>query len=194
MFKKIKKIYIILIVITLNFACKNKEETERNFITEQKFISNNFLEIVDTSAYSTGAFVFLPGDTVKCSKLSVNLTSNVIYNKKVDEFTLTYFEKNKKLKSAFKDLLENGKHVEFSLNSDFPKQIGKYSIFLNGNNIDKKIKYAGRIDIQNFKVYKNKAILILSKSVGHYGTTFIILLKKEKDTWKVSSREVLFQA
>ncbi|HAH54526.1 MAG TPA: hypothetical protein DCM02_04380 [Flavobacterium sp.] len=188
MFKKIKKKHFILVLIALNFACKNKLDSE------QSFISNNFLKIVDTTAYNTGAFVLLPSDTVRYPKLSINLNPSVTYNKKIDEFTLAYFENNKNLKSAFKDLLENGKYDEFSLNSDFPKQIGKYNIFFNGKNIDEKIKYAGRIEIQNFKIYKNKAILILSKSVGHYGSTFIILLKREKDTWEISRREVLFQA
>lgn len=188
---KIKNKYAIVILITLSFACQNKIEID----SEQIFISDNFLKIVDTTAYKTGAFVFLPSDTIIYHpKLSVNLTSKITYNKKIDELTHAYFEKDKKLKSSFKDLLEKGKYIEFSLDSNFPKKIGKYVIFFNGKNIDKKIKYAGRIDIQNFKMYKNEAIMILSKSIEHYGTTFILVLKKENDTWKVVRKEILYQA
>lgn len=53
------------------------------------------------------------------------------------------------------------------------------------------MKYAGRIDIENFKIYKDKAILLLSKSVGKYGTTSIVLLIKKNGNWKVYKREVI---
>jgi hypothetical protein len=185
----LKSKWINLFFVTYLFiSCENKQNLS------QKFIEDNFLEIVDTMAYSTGAFVSPPRENINYSQLSVNLTQKITYNKKIDEITQTFFEKNKDLKSSFKELLENNTYSEFSLNSTFPKQIGKYHIFFNGNNIDKKIKYAGRIDIGNFKIHKDKAILILAESMEKYGTIYVILFKKEGVNWKIFKREVLGQS
>ncbi len=183
-----KWIVFVLLIICLFVACDNK----RNF--EQEFIEDNFLKIVDTIAYGKGAFISLPNDTIRYSDLSVKLIPKISYNKKIDEFTLSYFEENRALKKIFEDALTKGNYSKFSLDSTFPKQIGKYHIFFNANEEDKTIKYAGRIDIENLKVYKDKAMLVLSESIGHYGVTSLVLLIKEGDCWKVIKREVLFQS
>ena len=169
-------------------SCTNKVKLE------QRFIDENFLEIVDTLAYDTGTFVPLEKDTIRYSELAIQLSQNIHYNKKIDEITAIFFEENKQLKSKFQSVLKHGINSEISLDSNFPKKIGKYRIYFSENKIDKKIKFAGRIDIENLKIYKDKAILILSETVEHYGTTYILFLVKEHDKWKVLERKVLYQS
>lgn len=183
-----KRIIFVVLIISLLTSCNNKENIE------QKFIEDNFLKIVDTIAYSRGAFISLSSDTIRYPELSVRLSQEISYNKKIDDFTLDFFEENSDLKIIFKDVLDNNTSSGFSLDSSFPKQIGKYHIFFNENEQVKTIKYAGRIDIENLNIYNDKAILVLSESVEHYGKTYIILLVKEGNHWKVVKREVLVQS
>ena len=180
---KIIKIYSIILFV----ACANKTDFK------QKFIEDNFLKIVDTIAYSRGAFITLPSDTVRYPELCLKLSNKIMYNDKVNEIVLAFFEKNYSLKKRFNDVLSKNENNEILLNSNFPKKIGKFHIFFNEEEKIKSIKYAGRIDIGNLKIYKNKAILILSESVGHFGKTYILLLIKEKNDWKVFKRELLWQ-
>lgn len=185
---KRKRIIVATLIAFMFVACDYKHNFER------KFIEDNFLKIVDTAAYKKGTFISLPKDTIRYSNLSVNLIPKITYNKKIDEFTLSFFDENSDLRIMFQDVLSKDSYSEFSLNSDFPNQIGKYHIFFNKNEEDSKIKYAGRIDIENLKIHNDKAILILSESIEHYGVTSLILLIKEKNQWKVIKREVLFQS
>ncbi|PWB18305.1 hypothetical protein [Flavobacterium sp. HTF] len=109
----------------------------------------------------------------------------------MDEYTKAYFEKNQNIKKIFHDVIGNKAYSTFTLDSNFPKKIGKYYFFFNENEQDKTIKYAGRIDIINFKVYKDKAILILTESVGKYGVSSIVLLIKKDGDWKVYKKHAI---
>lgn len=181
-----KSIFSLLIIVFL--SCTNKVKLE------QQFIEENFLKIVDTLPYDTGTFVALEKDTIKFSELALHFSQKIDYNKKIDEITTGFFEDNKQLKSIFQSVLEHGTNSEYFLDSNFPKKIGKYRIYFNENQIDKKIKFAGRIDIENLKIYNDKAILILSESVQRFGTTYIVFLVKEKGEWRVLERKVLYQS
>lgn len=181
-----KCIFSLLIMVSI--SCNNKVKLE------QQFIEENFLEIVDTLAYNTGTFVPLEKDTIKYPELALKFSQKIDYNKKVDEITTGFLEENKQLKLMFQSVLKHGNHSTISLDSNFPKKIGKYLIYFNESEIDKKVKYAGRIDIENLKIYKDKAILILSETVERYGTTYILFLVKEHDKWKVLERKVLYQS
>jgi len=183
---KLKQIVFLLIMITV--SCTNKTKLD------QQFIEDNFLEIVDTLAYSKGTFVSLPKDTIRYPELAVRFSQKIDYNKKVDEITTGFFEDNKQLKLMFQSVLDHGINSEISIDSNFPKKIGKYRIYFDEKEIDDKIKYAGRIDIENLKFYKDKAILILSESVERYGTTYVVFLVKENGKWRVLERKVLYQA
>jgi hypothetical protein len=185
--KMIIKQILFSLLIAMTISC-SKEAT-----FEQQFIEDNFLKIVDTLPYSTGTFVSLPKDTIAYSDLAVNLTPEINYNKKMEEFVLSFFEENPDLKKVYLDVLEKGKYSKFPLDTTFPKQIGKYHLFPEVPK-ENKLKYAGRIDIENLKIYNDKAILVLSESVDHFGVTYILLLKKEGNKWKVFRRETLMQS
>lgn len=162
-----KKNYIyVLCCLLLCVACK-KEVIEESKISRinpgQKFIEDNFLKIVDTVAYSRGAFITTPSDSIAYPKLSVKLSQKIDYIKELDEFVNAYFEENKNVKKIFQDVISKKTYSTFTLDSNFPKRIGKYHFFFTESDRDKTIKYAGRIDIGNFKIYKDKAVLILTK-------------------------------
>ncbi|MFH7012398.1 hypothetical protein ACHRV5_11025 [Flavobacterium sp. FlaQc-52] len=178
----------------LVISCKKEIIVEKQNVQVnpgQKFIEDNFLTIVDTVAYSRGAFITTPSDSISYPKLSVKLFQRTNYIEELEEFTNSYFAKNKDLSVIFKDVIDKKEYSIVTLDSSFPKSIGKYYFFFNENEQDKTMKYAGRIDIENFKIYRNKAVLLLSKSVGKYGTTFIVFLIKENGTWKVYKKDVL---
>ncbi|MFG4002081.1 hypothetical protein [Flavobacterium aquidurense] len=183
--------------LLLVISCKKEIIIEKQKIKVnpgQKFIEDNFLTIVDTIAYSRGAFITTPNDSISYTKLSVKLFQRTYYLKGLEESTIVYFEKNKDLGIVFKDVINKRSYSIVTLDSNFPKSIGKYYFFFNENEQDKTMKYAGRIDIENFKIYKNKAVLLLSKSVGKYGTTFIVFLIKENGKWRVYKRDVLLMS
>ncbi|MBF7093087.1 hypothetical protein IUY40_16260 [Flavobacterium sp. ALJ2] len=191
-------IFLCLIGCSL-ISCQRKTENPSTFI------ENNFLAIVDTVAYKHGAFVIpppLPNGIIEkrplYPHLAIELNKKIRYNKRIEKDVLTFFNLNKKVEADFKDLLENGNYFNFSLDKNFQKKIGKYYVFFDEKKIDKKIKYVGRIDIENLKIYKNKAILVLSESVGgprrvgSFGRTYIVLLAKEDNAWKIVKKELLY--
>ncbi|KVV15064.1 hypothetical protein [Flavobacterium sp. TAB 87] len=192
-----KKIYVLILFCSVLLSCKKdiiNEQKINKINNKQKFIEDNFLKIADTVAYSRGAFITTPSDSISYPKLSVKLSRKINYIKGLEELTNAYFLKNKNLGIIFKDVINKKSYSIITLDSNFPKSIGKYYFFFNDNQQDKSIKYAGRIDIENFKIYKNKAVLLLTKSVGRYGTTFIVLLIKENGNWKVYKRDVLLMS
>lgn len=183
--------------LLLVISCKKEVIVEQQNVKVnygQKFIEDNFLKIVDTIAYSRGAFITTSSDSISYPRLSVKLFQKTKYLKGLEESTTAYFKENKDLGIVFKDVINKKSYSIVTLDSNFPKSIGKYYFFFNENEQDKTMKYAGRIDIENFKIYKNKAVLLLSKSVGHYGTTEIVFLLKENGIWKIYKREVLAES
>jgi hypothetical protein len=184
------KKYLILccIALILFIKCVDKKQPK------QKFIEENFLKIVDTLAYSRGAFITLPKDTIKYSKLSLKLSKEINYNPRVDEFILEFFKKNKELKKNFEEVILVNEKKETLIDETFPKKIGKYHIYFDKKDIDNSIKYAGLIGFTNLKIKNNKAFLIFSESVEHYGKSYIVLLIKDKNNWKVVKKELLWQS
>lgn len=186
------KLFIIILLFT---SC------EKDYNLQQKFIENNFLTIIDTIAYQQGSFRPLPPlpnktveDVVLYSNLSVKLFDSIVYNERIQKEIDYFFNQNRDLKIAFQDVLNNINYLEFSINTDFSKKIGKYHIFLNEEYENKSYKYVGEIKIQNFKINKDKAFLIVSKSVGHSRIVFIKLFIKEKGYWKLVKKEALFES
>lgn len=183
----------IFILLCLFLSCDEK------VIDNSEFIENNFLKIVDTVAYRYGAFVLPPPsskDTIikvpSYTNLALELNNDIKYNEKINQDVLFYFNLNKKIKTEFKDLLKNGSYSKFSLSKNFPKKIGKYSIFFEKSKVNKKIKYAGRIDINNFKIYRNKAFLVLTESVGKCERTYLLLFEKNNNNWIILKKEILY--
>lgn len=195
-----KTMYICIVPVFCTLflvSCKKEliiEQKDYKVSSGQKFLEDNFLKIVDTVAYSRGAFITSTSDSISYPKLSVKLSQKTDYIKELEECTNAYFAKNKDLSVIFKDVINKKEYSIITLDSNFPKKIGKYYFFFNDNEQDKNIKYAGRIDIENFKIYKNKAVLLLTKSVRKYGTTEIILLLKENGIWKIYKRDVLLMS
>lgn len=186
------KLFIIVLLFT---SCK------KDYNIQQKFIENNFLTIVDTIAYQQGSFRPLPPlpnktikDAVLYSNLSVKLADTIVYNERLQKDIDSFFNENRDLKIAFQDILNNNNYSEFIISTDFPKKIGKYNIFLNQEYKNQSNKYVGEIEIQNFKINKNKAFLIVSKSVGHSRVVFIELFIKENNYWKLLKKELLFES
>lgn len=178
---------VIVLSFFILFSCNNDKNLE------QDFIENNFIEIVDTLAYGTGSFINLPKDTIKYSKLAVKFHPKIDYSAEVESIVNQYFKENRKTTLNYDDLLKKGTYSNFLLNDSFQKQIGKYIIFTNDKEIDKNIKYAGRVDFQNMKIYKDKAFLVFYKSLEKQSVAYILLFKKENDNWKLTLKDVLFQ-
>ena len=109
----------------------------------------------------------------------------------MEEYITAYFVKNKDLGIVFKDVINKKSYSIVTLDSNFPKSIGKYYFLFNDNEQNKVIKYAGRIDISNLKIFKDKAMLLLTESIGKYGTTSIVLLVKQDGIWKVYKRNLI---
>ena len=186
MIKKINKKYLLLLLICLCVSCNNSTNSK------QKFISDNFLKIVDTTAYRKGAFITNINDTLGYySELSVRVSPEIKYSTKMNEIANVFFENNKELKNQFKDVIKNNSNNDFTLNSNFKKKIGNYNLFFDDVKKDMNIKYAGKIDIQNFMMLNNKAFLILTESVGKQGRTFIVLLIKNKNNWVVYKKSAI---
>jgi hypothetical protein len=181
---RIIKLFIIAIFFT---SCEN------DCNVEQKFIENNFLTIVDTLAYQHGSFrPPLSNKAIKAtpySNLCIRLVDTIGHNNSVQKYIDSFFAENKDLRIAFQDVLNSTNYSEFIIDSNFPRKIGKYHISLNEKYIDKSNKYVGKIEIQNFKISKDKIILIVSKSVGYSKIVFIELFRKEKGDWKLIKKE-----
>jgi hypothetical protein len=182
------------IIFEPRMKCYNEVDSEQKKIEvnlDQKFIEDNFLKIVDTIAYSRGAFITTPNDSISYPKLSVKLSQKIDYIKELEEYITAYFVKNKDLGIVFKDVINKKSYSIVTLDSNFPKSIGKYYFSFNDNEQNKAIKYAGRIDISNLKIFKDKAMLLLTESIGKYGTTSIVLLVKRDGIWKVYKRNLI---
>jgi hypothetical protein len=187
---KKKSIYILAICSLLLFiACANK--TDLN----QKFIEDNFLKMVDTTAYITGSFRKPPNSLKKKLKLLVELNPEINYNKDIDDLVINFFKNNTEYEAMFKNLINDDiPYCEFLLDEKFPKKIGKYSINFKDSKLKNSSDYVGMVDIQNFKISQNKAMLVLSKSEEKSSITYIVLLIKDANKWKIIKTETLSQS
>lgn len=183
----------IIFVACLVTSCSHKIEDQENFIKE------NFINIVDTTAYKYGSFrplPPLPNDTINevhyYSDLSIKLNDTIRYDNILQKEINNFFNLNKALKKEFHKLLEDDNYSNLILTSKFPNKIGRYHIF--SNKLDENIinKYAGEVEISNFKINKDKALLIVTKSFQNSMIAYIILFIKEDNKWKIVKREPLF--
>lgn len=183
--KKVSYILLIFIIV----SCSKDVDSGNNFI------ANNLIKIIDTASYNKGSLIYLPNVNVKTKKkLEVHLERFISNNNKVDEIILNYLEKNKILKAKFNNLFINGKLEEFYLNSNFPKKIGRFEINFNDKLVINQETFAGSIEIQNLKIYENKALLVVTESFGKFGKTFIIFFQKADNNWIMFHKDILYQS
>lgn len=189
---KLNKIIAGVLIIFLITSCKER------LLNQEKFIADNFINIVDTMAYTYGSFRAmppLPNDTIKreysYSNLSLYLNNkikiNVILQKEIDAF----FNSKHNLKMKFLDVINNGNYSDIELSPKFPKKIGKYDIFFIKDNKITESNYAGEVEISNLKIYEDKAYLIVTKSFNKSTVAYIVLFIKEDNIWQMVERELL---
>lgn len=190
---KNNKVIRIILIFCLLTSCKHKVKNQEEFIKE------NFINIVDTIAYKYGSFrplPPLPNDTINeihhYSNLSIKLNDTIHYESVLQKEIDNFFNSNDKLKMQFQDVLNEESYSNLTLTSKFPNKIGRYHIFLNKTYEDKKIKYAGEIQISNFKITKDKAFLIVTKSFQNSMIAYIVVFLKEDNHWRIIKREPLF--
>lgn len=181
------KVFILIIIISCIYSCKKTILHD-----EQTMIEDNFLSIVDTSAYLTGSFRKPPQSQKLHSQLLIEVNKEIICNARIDELIDDYLNKDSNFKD-FKDLFNKVKCNNFHLEDTFKEKIGKYDI-----SFDRKIQsnknYIGKIDFENLRTDGKNAILVLTKSQGNSGITYIILLSKSNGIWTVIKRDVLYQS
>lgn len=189
-------IAFITIFSTLT-SCKGKHEEDINF--QQKIVEDNFLQIVDTFAYKFGTFrPLLPepnhqADENSYSKLFVYLDKTVTNDKFIHDEVKSYF-KNTKLNNNFVELINLEQYSNFTFNSEFSKQIGKYFISFDSIN-PSKIQYAGKVVIKNFKILEDVGYFVVELSNGDKSEIgFIVVIKKINDKWVIVKREPLYQS
>ena len=194
---KIKKIVVFFMLpcFCLVLACKKES------INKEAVIADNFIQLVDTFAYKSGTFIPVP--FVKSKKLDsnkmqiipntafgVNLVDSIVFDKIVHKDIDELVSKNHKFKKLYGDLISKGKYENFQISSNFPKSIGKYKIY-NDSSIDKP-NFVGEVELCNFKLYEDKIMVVLIKSVGHSKRADIIILKRTNNLWKIVDRTNLF--
>ncbi|WP_281234910.1 hypothetical protein [Flavobacterium gelatinilyticum] len=196
-FLKINRILIFYMTITFCFLLSCKKES----INKEAVIADNFIQLVDTFAYKTGTFIpvpFIEEEKFDSNKkqiipkvpFSVNLVDSIVYDKIISRDINDLFSKNSKLDKLYGEILRKGKYENFQLTSHFPKSIGKYNIYTDSS--IEKPNFVGEIELCNFKMYENKIMLVLIKSVGHSKRADLIIFKKTNNLWKIIDRANLF--
>ena len=190
----LKTNYIIGIVLIVLFcsSCEEKVDPKEHFIKE------NFINIVDTTAYKYGSFRPLPpksNDTIidvyNQFDLSIKLNDTILFERFLEKEIDIFFNSNKELKINFKNLINNENYSDLILSSKFPSKIGRYNIFFKEIYQGKNIKYAGEVEISNFKISNNNAFLVVTKSFQKSMISYIVLFMKVNNHWKIIKREPL---
>ena len=194
---KIKRIvpFFMIIIFSLIAGCKKES------INKEAVIADNFIQLVDTFAYKTGTFIPVPfvenemldsnnKRIIPNSAFAVNLVDSIVFDKIVHKDIDNLIIKNSKFRNLYGDLISKGKYENFQISSNFPQSIGKYKIY-NDSSIDKP-NFVGEVELCNFKLYEDKIMVVLIKSVGHSKKADLIILKRTNNLWKIVDRTNLF--
>jgi hypothetical protein len=187
--------FFMTIIFFCAFGCKKEN------INKEDIIADNFIQLVDTFAYKTGTFIPVPfvenekldsnkKEIIPNTAFGVNLVDSIVFDKIVHKDIDELVNKNPKFKKLYGDLISKGRYENFQISSNFPKSIGKYKIY-NDSSIDKP-NFVGEVELCNFKLYEDRIMVVLIKSVGHSKRADIIILKRTNNLWKIVDRTNLF--
>jgi len=194
---KIKKIVMSFISIFFFFILSCKKEN----MNKEVIISDNFIQLVDTFAYKTGTFIPVPfieeekfdsnkNQIVPKTPFAVNLVDSIVYNEIINRDINDLLSHNIKFRELHGEIFTKGKYQNFHISSNFPKSIGKYKIYTDSS--INKPNFVGEVELCNFKLYENKIMVVLIKSVGHSKRADLIILKRTNNLWKIIDRTNLF--
>lgn len=194
---KIKRIVVFFMTIILCFVLGCKKES----INNEVIIADNFIQLVDTFAYKTGTFMPVPfmeeekfdsnkKQIIPKTAFAVNLVDSIVYDKIINRDINDLLSHNIKFRQLHGEIFTKGKYQNFHISSNFPKSIGKYKIYTDSS-IDKP-NFVGEVEFCNFKLYEDKIMFVLIKSVGHSKKADLIILKRTNNLWKIVDRTNLF--
>ena len=186
--KKLKiLILFIVFIIGLFVFCKKKE------FDGSYFIAQNFLKIVDTTSFKTGSLIFLRNENEFNSiNPTIFLSPEISYNKKIDEIIKDKINTKETLARKYRKLIYASNSLNFDLNQNFPKKIGKFLIVFDEKLATSKDNYSGNIYFQNFKIENDLAILVLNLSVDKHVKSYIIFMERKNHIWQLVSKELLY--
>jgi hypothetical protein len=194
---KIKKIVVFFITIFFFFILSCKKES----INKEAVIADNFIQLVDTFAYKTGTFIPVPfieeekfdsnrKKIIPKTAFGVNLVDSIVVDKITNRDINDLLSHNSKFNELYGELFTKGKYENFHVSSHFPKSIGRYKIYTDSS-IDKP-NFVGEVELCNFKIYEDKIMVVLIKSVGYSKRADLIILKRTNNLWKIIDRTNLY--
>lgn len=188
MFKCFLKKQALLFLLFMLVSCENQN------VKSQLFLEHNFLKIIDAQSHAEGFSQRESTEFKKSDKTIIELNPRIAYNADADELLVDFFDKNHFYKDQFKDLIYDISYNEFSIDHNFAKQIGGYSIHFNSSRMvsdEPQNRNTERFAIENFKSFDSKAMLVLSKVEDKHIIISVLLFVKNKSKWRIVKREIL---
>lgn len=157
-----------------------------------QLIDENFLQLIDTTAYKTGRLVQVPNETSVINKFdTVCISVNCIISRSVDlNNTAVAIIHDKNLKEFEEMILKNKDLSIDTLDLAQIKSKGRYSLIQSGKQIDAACSIiAGNIKFYTPFISNSKAILIFSVfDSPKSGYTQCWLFRKDKGHWQAINK------
>lgn len=178
--------------------CLSIISCQKNYESEQKIISDNFLLLVDTIPYSYGSLrpmAAAPGQKLerkRYEKLSITVVDSVNYIEEYNGPLNSVLKVRPDLRKSYSEYFSSKSYENFKLDSAFPKKIDRYNILLNEEYKGAELKYVGKVQFSNLRRNGDKISMIVILSVRSSVIAHLVLLKFENNKWKLVRRELLF--
>jgi hypothetical protein len=178
-----KRIFFVIIVFII--GCK--EDTENDFYA---LINDNFLSMVDTTAYKTGRLIQIPNDTVagiSFEKICIKVEDQLRTSKVLKQSVFKSVSNENLLE--FKSLLEKDFETRIEkFDKSSIRNLGRFELVTSSD--DLKFKkcdvLAGQIAFHQPYISQGKAIILLSISESNKsGYTNAFILRKRNGKWNI---------
>lgn len=178
------KFTLLLIFATfILFGCK--ENSKQSFYN---LINDNFLIIVDTTAYKTGRLIQIPKDTHNINSLNkVCILVDAVFKNSSELNQLLLTSVRKENLKDFEELLLNGKDSEFdTIDISQLTKTGKFTLTKSKMVLGTPCSViAGKITFYKPYINQNKAIIVFSISESSKaGFTNSFLFRKKNGLWE----------
>jgi hypothetical protein len=182
---KLKLYFFVFLVVTIGCS----QEPKKAFY---HLIDENFLQLIDTTAYKTGRLLQIPKDTGFVKKLeTVCISVDCIISRSVDlNNNAVALIHDENLKEFEEMILKNKDLPIDTLDLSQIKSKGRYSLIQSGKQIDAACSIiAGNIKFYTPFLSSDKAILIFSVfDSPKSGYTQCWLFKKDKGHWQAINK------
>jgi hypothetical protein len=178
---KLKLYFFVFLVGTIGCS----QEPKKAFY---QLIDENFLLLIDTTAYKTGRLLQIPNDTstaINYEKVCVSVDPIISRSEKLNSSALTLIHETK-LKEFEELIIKNNDLSVDTLDLSQIKSKGRYSLIQSGKQIDSACSIiAGNIKFYTPFLSSDKAILIFSVfDSPKSGFTQCWLFRKDKGHWQ----------